>query len=286
MRQVRRDTAHGVPRMRIVGVRQPAPRGDEAWRRAHRGRRSHGSHRHRRRQRPRHSRPACTSAPKRSSTECRRRTSWRSSTSIVRSWRRATAPRERAMALLVRAARLVGPRARGGRIVVQTLIPGHEVIRAARARRSGAARRTRGAQSQRRSDCRPTAHWRPLSGAGSDEFVAGLRWRGGLGWRRALRRQDGRLDDARNGVARRRATPRLASADRGRSAGRVIRRIGAVDRGVRRMPSATRFRSERSITAPMPIIVRAITTETGRTVAPVAGSVRPTGSVVVAAPED
>ena len=38
---------------------------------------------------------------------------------------------ERAMALLVRAARLVGPRRRGGRIVVQTLLPGHEVIRAA-----------------------------------------------------------------------------------------------------------------------------------------------------------
>ena len=38
---------------------------------------------------------------------------------------------EEAMALLVRAARLVGPRAGGGRIVVQTRVPGHEVLAAA-----------------------------------------------------------------------------------------------------------------------------------------------------------
>ena len=38
---------------------------------------------------------------------------------------------EQAMALLVRAARLVGPRADGGRVVIQTRVPDHEVIDAA-----------------------------------------------------------------------------------------------------------------------------------------------------------
>jgi primosomal protein N' (replication factor Y) len=38
---------------------------------------------------------------------------------------------EQAMALLVRAARLVGPRSDGGRLVVQTRQPGHEVLQAA-----------------------------------------------------------------------------------------------------------------------------------------------------------
>lgn len=38
---------------------------------------------------------------------------------------------EQAMALLVRAARLVGPRATGGRLLVQTALPRHEVVQAA-----------------------------------------------------------------------------------------------------------------------------------------------------------
>jgi primosomal protein N' (replication factor Y) len=38
---------------------------------------------------------------------------------------------EQAMTLLVRAARLLGPRERGGRLLVQTFLPDHEVIRAA-----------------------------------------------------------------------------------------------------------------------------------------------------------
>ena len=37
---------------------------------------------------------------------------------------------EQAMALLVRAARLVGPRAAGGRLLVQTFLPHHEVLAA------------------------------------------------------------------------------------------------------------------------------------------------------------
>jgi primosomal protein N' (replication factor Y) len=38
---------------------------------------------------------------------------------------------EQAMALLVRAARLVGDRNRGGRVIVQTYVPDHEVVQAA-----------------------------------------------------------------------------------------------------------------------------------------------------------
>jgi primosomal protein N' (replication factor Y) len=38
---------------------------------------------------------------------------------------------EQAMALLVRAARLVGPRSRKGRILIQTSLPDHDVVRAA-----------------------------------------------------------------------------------------------------------------------------------------------------------
>ncbi len=92
--------------------------------------------------------------------------------------REVLAPRyragERAMALLVRAARLVGPRARGGRIVVQTLLPGHEVIRAALladpgrlAEHDAVGRRTLGLP--------PYRALAAVSGAGSDEFVADLK---------------------------------------------------------------------------------------------------------------
>jgi primosomal protein N' (replication factor Y) len=38
---------------------------------------------------------------------------------------------EQALGLLVRAARLVGPRSGGGRLLLQTAVPGHEVVRAA-----------------------------------------------------------------------------------------------------------------------------------------------------------
>ena len=39
-------------------------------------------------------------------------------------------PAEQAMALLARAARLVGPRSGGGRLLVQTFLPRHEVLQA------------------------------------------------------------------------------------------------------------------------------------------------------------
>ena len=80
---------------------------------------------------------------------------------------------EQAMALLARAARLMGPRAHGGRIVVQTFLPGHHVIRAAQladpgrlAEHESAARRMLGLP--------PYRALAAVSGAGSDEFVANL----------------------------------------------------------------------------------------------------------------
>jgi primosomal protein N' (replication factor Y) len=81
---------------------------------------------------------------------------------------------ERAMALLVRAARLVGPRGRGGRIVVQTLLPGHEVIRAAQLADPGRLA-DHDARSRRMLGLPPYRALAAVSGAGSDEFVAGLR---------------------------------------------------------------------------------------------------------------
>ena len=56
--QVRRDAARRVPRVRVVGVCQPAPGRDAAGRGAHRRRRSSGGHGHRCRLRPAARRPA------------------------------------------------------------------------------------------------------------------------------------------------------------------------------------------------------------------------------------
>lgn len=80
---------------------------------------------------------------------------------------------ERAMSLLVRAARLVGPRARGGRIVVQTLIPGHDVIRAAQLADPGRLAEHE-ALNRRTLGLPPYRALAAVSGTGSDEFVAGL----------------------------------------------------------------------------------------------------------------
>jgi primosomal protein N' (replication factor Y) len=81
---------------------------------------------------------------------------------------------ERAMALLVRAARLVGPRGRGGRIVVQTLLPGHEVIRAAQLADPGRLA-DHDARRRRTLGLPPYRALAAVSGTGSDEFAAGLR---------------------------------------------------------------------------------------------------------------
>ncbi|MFP5488024.1 MAG: hypothetical protein ACLGHQ_06930, partial [Acidimicrobiia bacterium] len=80
---------------------------------------------------------------------------------------------EQAMALLVRAARLVGPRDRGGRIVVQTFLPHHEVVQAALLADPG--RIVEGERERRRMLVLPPyGAYAEISGTGSDEYVASL----------------------------------------------------------------------------------------------------------------
>lgn len=87
------------------------------------------------------------------------------------------APRYRAaeqtMALLVRAARLVGPRAGGGRVLVQTFLPGHEVLQAAAVADPG---RLAKAEAARRRELKlpPFGALARVSGPGAAEFVAAL----------------------------------------------------------------------------------------------------------------
>ena len=91
--------------------------------------------------------------------------------------REVLAPRyraaEQAMALLVRAARLVGPRSGGGRILVQTFIPDHEVIRAAVLADPG--RMVEGERQRRQLlGLPPFGAYAEISGAGSDELIASV----------------------------------------------------------------------------------------------------------------
>lgn len=80
---------------------------------------------------------------------------------------------EQAMALLVRAARLVGPRDRGGRILVQTFLPNHEVVVAAQLADPG--RIVAGERERRRLlGLPPYGAYAEIAGSGSDEYVAGL----------------------------------------------------------------------------------------------------------------
>jgi primosomal protein N' (replication factor Y) len=80
---------------------------------------------------------------------------------------------EQAMALLARAARLVGPRARGGRILVQTFSPQHPVIQAALLSDPGRlADHER--ELRRLLGLPPFGAYAEISGVGSDEFVASL----------------------------------------------------------------------------------------------------------------
>ena len=171
----------GVPALRRVGVRQPAAGRDPAARGAGGGRRPTGRRGHRRRRGAARRRPGCTSAPRRCSTGCRTPTSSRSSTSTPSCWRRATGPAEQAMALLVRGARLVGPRGRR-RAPARADVPAPP-----RGGPGGAARRSRAAG---RAGARPAAAARPaavrraggpVSGPGSDEVAAALRSVPGIG---------------------------------------------------------------------------------------------------------
>jgi primosomal protein N' (replication factor Y) len=80
---------------------------------------------------------------------------------------------EQAMALLVHAARVAGPRARGARILVQTFLPRHEVLHAALLADPG---RVIGPEMERRRMLHlpPVAALAVVSGAGADDVVAAL----------------------------------------------------------------------------------------------------------------
>jgi primosomal protein N' (replication factor Y) len=80
---------------------------------------------------------------------------------------------EQAMALLARAGRLVGPRKRGGRMLIQTFMPDHPVIRAAVLADPG--RLVDDERARRRMLALPPyGAFAEISGTGSDEFVASL----------------------------------------------------------------------------------------------------------------
>ncbi len=81
---------------------------------------------------------------------------------------------EQAMALLVRGARVAGPRAEGGRLLVQTFLPRHEVVQAALLADPG--RLVEGERARRRLlELPPFAALASVAGPGSDEFAATLR---------------------------------------------------------------------------------------------------------------
>jgi primosomal protein N' (replication factor Y) len=81
---------------------------------------------------------------------------------------------EQAMTLLVRAARLLGPRDDGGRLLVQTTLPHHEVLQAALLADPG---RIVPGEWERRQALRfpPAGALAAVSGAGAGEYAASLR---------------------------------------------------------------------------------------------------------------
>ncbi len=80
---------------------------------------------------------------------------------------------EQAMALLARAARLVGPRARGGRILVQTFLPQHAVLEAAV--RADPGRLADHEREQRKLlGLPPFGAYAEIEGKGSEQFVESL----------------------------------------------------------------------------------------------------------------
>jgi primosomal protein N' (replication factor Y) len=80
---------------------------------------------------------------------------------------------EQALALAVRAARLLGPRHRGGRLLVQTTMPDHEVIQALVTADPGVVARAE-ATRRRSLALPPFGAMARLSGAGAAEFAARL----------------------------------------------------------------------------------------------------------------
>jgi primosomal protein N' (replication factor Y) len=80
---------------------------------------------------------------------------------------------EQALALAVRAARLLGPRHRGGRLLVQTTMPDHEVIQALSSADPGVVARAE-ATRRRSLALPPFGALARISGAGAAEFAARL----------------------------------------------------------------------------------------------------------------
>jgi primosomal protein N' (replication factor Y) (superfamily II helicase) len=80
---------------------------------------------------------------------------------------------EQALALLARAARVVGPRSGGGRLVLQTHLPRHEVVQAAL---HGDPSRVAAAEAERRELLRfpPVTAMAEVSGAAAGDFVEAL----------------------------------------------------------------------------------------------------------------
>ncbi len=86
---------------------------------------------------------------------------------------------EQAMALLVRGARLAGPRADGGRVLVQTFLPRHEVVQAALLADPG--RLVDGELARRRLlELPPFVALATVSGAGSGTVADALRSAAGI----------------------------------------------------------------------------------------------------------
>lgn len=77
---------------------------------------------------------------------------------------------EQALALIVRAARLVGPREGGGRVLLQTSTPGHPVVRAAVLADPGIVARVEAAR-RRELSLPPFAALARVSGEGASDFV-------------------------------------------------------------------------------------------------------------------
>jgi primosomal protein N' (replication factor Y) len=84
---------------------------------------------------------------------------------------------EQAMTLLVRGARLAGPRAGGGRMLVQTFLPRHEVLQAALLADPG---RLAAHEARTRAELGfpPSSALATMDGTGADEIAAALRAEG------------------------------------------------------------------------------------------------------------
>ena len=80
---------------------------------------------------------------------------------------------EEAMSLLIQAARLVGRREKGGRVVIQTRIPQHPVLQAAVNADPGSLARSE-LEVRRALRQPPEAHWAIISGASADQFIQRL----------------------------------------------------------------------------------------------------------------